>query len=109
MINEFPDYIADRKSGKHNLVARFGRKRMSKIYALMSLAVWISFILLISVGIPAMALLFFLPIFLLSIVTTLQVFRGGYEDEAKLERICAKTLIINLGTTASLILGIWLS
>ena len=82
---------------------------MSKIYALMSLAVWISFILLIRVGIPATALLFFFPVLLLSIVTTLQVFRGGYEDEIKLERICAKTLVINLGTTASLILGIWIS
>jgi hypothetical protein len=54
-------------------------------------------------------LLFFFPIFLLSVATTLQVFRKGYEDEKKLEKICASTLIVNLGTTVSLILGVWLS
>jgi 1,4-dihydroxy-2-naphthoate octaprenyltransferase len=33
-INEFPDYLADRKSKKRTLVVRFGRKRASHIFAL---------------------------------------------------------------------------
>ena len=109
LINEFPDYVADKKAGKQNLVVRFGKKRMSRIYVLMNVAIWLSFILSIRAGIPVMALLFSFPVFLLSIVTTLQVSRGGYEDETKLEKICARTLIINLGITVSLILGVWLA
>jgi 1,4-dihydroxy-2-naphthoate octaprenyltransferase len=109
LVNEFPDYLADREAGKRNLVVRFGKKRMSRIYVLMSVAIWLSFILSIRAGIPSMSLLFFFPIFLLSVATTLQVFRKGYEDEKKLEKICASTLIVNLGTTVSLILGVWLS
>ena len=108
LINEFPDYMADREAGKQNLVVRFGKKKMSRIYVLISLAIWISFILSIGAGIPIKALLFFSPIFLLSIVATLQVLGGRYEDQKKLERICAETFIINLGVTASLILGILL-
>jgi 1,4-dihydroxy-2-naphthoate octaprenyltransferase len=108
LINEFPDYMADREAGKQNLVVRFGKKRMSRIYVLMNLAIWISFILTVRAGIPIKALLFFLPIFLLSILATLQVLGGRYEDQKKLESICAETLIINMGVTASLILGILL-
>jgi 1,4-dihydroxy-2-naphthoate octaprenyltransferase len=33
-INEFPDYLADRKSSKRTLVVTFGRKRASDIFAL---------------------------------------------------------------------------
>ena len=100
--------MADREAGKQNLVVRFGKERMGRIYVLMNLAIWISFILTTRAGIPIKALMFFLPIFLLSILATLQVLGGRYEDQKKLERICAETLIINLGVTASLILGILL-
>lgn len=108
LINEFPDYLSDRMVGKKNLVVRFGKVKMSKLYALVSVATWISYFLSVRAGIPAQALLFFSPIFLLSLITTLQVLRGAYKDQKKLEGICAKTLVVNLGTTISFILAIWL-
>lgn len=108
LINEFPDYHADQKIGKKNLVVRFGKVKMGKLYALVSIAVWMSFLLSVRAGIPPKALFFFTPIFLLSLITSLQVFRGEYRDQKKLEGICAKTLTINLGTTISFILAIWL-
>jgi 1,4-dihydroxy-2-naphthoate octaprenyltransferase len=108
LINEFPDYEADRETGKKNLVVRFGKAKMSKFYVLASIAIWLSYLLLANFGIPASSLLFFSPIFLLSSITAFQVLRGKYANSESLERICAKTLIINLGVTTSLILGIYL-
>ena len=108
LINEFPDYEADKETGKKNLVVRFGKAKMSKLYALVSVGIWFSYLLLISFGIPIRSLLYFSPIFLLSIMTTFQVLRGKYKDPEILEKICAKTLIVNLGTTISLILSVFL-
>jgi 1,4-dihydroxy-2-naphthoate octaprenyltransferase len=106
LINEFPDYPADRMVGKRNLVVRIGKVRASRIYIFMNLLTWVSYLLTVMAGIPAKALLFFSPVFLLSLITTIQALKGKYEDHIKLEKICAQTLVINLGTTASLIMAI---
>jgi 1,4-dihydroxy-2-naphthoate octaprenyltransferase len=37
LLNEFPDYLADRATGKANLVARLGREQGAHLYALISL------------------------------------------------------------------------
>ncbi len=108
LINEFPDYPADKAFGKRNLVVRFGKERMSKLYVLTSIGTWIFYAFSIKAGIPFKAILLFSPIFILSLLTTIQVFRGDYKDRKKLEGICGKTLIFNIGTTTSLIIGIWL-
>jgi 1,4-dihydroxy-2-naphthoate octaprenyltransferase len=108
LINEFPDYEADKETDKKNLVVRFGKVKMSKLYGLVSIAIWLSYLLLINFGIPVRSLIFFSPIFLLSSITAFQVVRGKYTNPASLEKICAKTLIINLGLTISLILAVWL-
>jgi 1,4-dihydroxy-2-naphthoate octaprenyltransferase len=108
LINEFPDYLADRETGKRNLVVRFGKAKMSKLYALTSGAIWMSYMLSVKSGIPAKALLFVFPVFLLSLAAAVRVFRGRYMEPKILERICAKTLIVNLGVTTSLILAVCL-
>lgn len=108
LINEFPDYSADKEFGKKNLVVRFGKERMSKLYAGINIGAWISYFFSIKAGVPFNSLLLFSPVFILSIITTLQVFRGDYRDRKKLEEICAKTLIFNVGTTVSLIIAILL-
>lgn len=107
LINEFPDYLADKRVGKKNLVVRFGKERMSKLYALMSFATWLFYALSVKFGVPIEAFFLFGPIFILSLFITIQVHQGDYKDRKKLEGICAKTLIVNLGTTISLILAIW--
>ncbi len=106
LINEFPDYWADREAGKLTLVARFGMAKMSKLYALISAGVWGSYIFAVKMGIPVKALLFFSPVFILSTATAFQVLKGGYTDRERLEKICAKTLIVNLGVTISLMLAV---
>ncbi|MHA1481097.1 MAG: 1,4-dihydroxy-2-naphthoate octaprenyltransferase [Candidatus Thorarchaeota archaeon] len=41
-INGFPDYVADRDSGKKTLVVRLGRERAAKFYVVMISAVYVS-------------------------------------------------------------------
>ncbi|MBI4566542.1 MAG: prenyltransferase [Planctomycetes bacterium] len=48
-INEFPDYHADRRAGKRNLVVRLGRKRASRAY--------------VAIGVLTAVLLAILPLF----------------------------------------------
>jgi len=44
-INGFPDYVADRDSGKKTLVVRLGRERAAKFYVIMISAVYISILI----------------------------------------------------------------
>lgn len=106
LINEFPDYLADKEAGKNNLVVRFGQANMSKLYGFLSLGICLSYAMAIMKGIPVKALLIFSPIILIAIITAYQVVRGEYRDSKKLESICARTLIVNLGVSASLALAI---
>jgi 1,4-dihydroxy-2-naphthoate octaprenyltransferase len=104
LINEFPDYPADRTAGKRNLVVRFGPDRMVYLFALASAAVWATTAYASYTAFPAVALLFFAPIFLVSALSTVQALQGGYKDARTLERLCAMTLVVNLGTTLYFIL-----
>jgi len=56
-VNEFPDFAADRASGKRNLVARLGRRRASRVLPLIYLAAFGSLVVLTSCGLPAGVLL----------------------------------------------------
>ncbi len=101
LINEFPDEEADRKIGKKNLVVRFGKERMAELYLGISVLVGLSFIkvLLIFGRIP----LWFLPLsifpFLLLLWSMVEVWRGNYRDNRKLEPLCRNTLLVNLSIT----------
>jgi len=109
LINEFPDYPADKQVGKRNLVVRFGLEKMSRLYAAVGLAVLMSYVVVAvvaterSVCIRAMA--FFLPVAVLLLGTMWQVLRGDYRHRGRLEWLCAKTILCNWGTSISLILA----
>jgi 1,4-dihydroxy-2-naphthoate octaprenyltransferase len=49
-INQFPDYKADKKAGKKNLVVRLGRKKSVKIYESLMILTYISIILAVSLS-----------------------------------------------------------
>lgn len=74
-LNEFPDVEADQKGGRYHLVIHFGRKKCSRIYAVIFLLVyiWIGLIPWIS-DIPPWILLSFLtlPLALKAIVIVLK-------------------------------------
>ncbi len=107
LINEFPDYPADRLVGKRNLVVRLGRERAAVLYALAG------FLFTLSVLIPALlgygAFLPALPAIALAVWNVSDVLRGRWRDRKTLERLCARTILLNVGTTLLLILGVVLS
>jgi len=106
LINEFPDYLADKEAGKNNLVVRFGQTNMSRLYVFVSFGVCLSYGLAIMKGLPIRAFFIFSPIILIAMITAYQMLRGEYKDSKKLDGICARTLIVNLGVSVSLVLAI---
>jgi 1,4-dihydroxy-2-naphthoate octaprenyltransferase len=103
LLNEFPDYQADLGAGKKNLIVRLGRTKAAILYSLIATGSWIAVILSIMSGIPAKILLFYLPVFILSLILVVHMMRGHWQNRSLLEKLCAGNLIVNLGTTASYI------
>jgi len=101
MINEFPDYPADIQVGKANLVVRLGRRRAAYLYGLTSGASWIVVLASVYYGVPLQCLLLYVFVFVLSLIVTVSVIRGRWQDHGTLEKLCAGTLLVNLGTTAA--------
>ena len=105
LLNEFPDYPSDLEAGKTNLAVRLGLEQSAWLYAVVMVLVWLSFGLSLSRGAPRLALLPALPVLALSCWVVFAVLRGRWRDRAVLERLCAANLVVNLGITASYILG----
>jgi 1,4-dihydroxy-2-naphthoate octaprenyltransferase len=104
LINEFPDYTSDRASGKNNLVVRLGRDRAARLYAGLAALCFLSIVLGVLAGIPRlMAVLSIIPLGLI-VRNLLALRKRGYREGRTLERICSRTLLLNLGTTALYIL-----
>ena len=99
LINEFPDYTSDRASGKNNLVVRLGRDRAAFLYATLAAICFLSIVLGVAAGIPRlMAALSVIPLSLI-VRNVLALKRREYKEGQTLEKICATTLFLNLGTT----------
>ena len=105
LLNEFPDYPADSETGKANLTVRLGRERAAILYALASLGSWVAMLFSLTQGVPVLALPFYLPILVLSLVLVVLMTRGRWRDRATLEKLCGANLGVNLGTTAVYILA----
>lgn len=106
LINEFPDYPADKQTGKRNLVVRFGKEGAAKMYAAAVFLAWLGFAgAVIYADVPRMAFWFYLPILLLSGVLGVLMLRGRFSDKALLEKMCGLTIAVDLGTALAYILG----
>ncbi|MBS3905473.1 MAG: prenyltransferase [Syntrophaceae bacterium] len=82
-INEIPDYLEDRKAGKLNLVARFGREAGVKLFILSLLSAYGAILMGIFLGkIPFVGLISLLtfPI----AFKTISILRGNYQDPVKM-------------------------
>lgn len=98
-INEFPDYVSDRGAGKKNLVVRMGLERASVLYSVLALATFVTIPLSVLGSAPRL-MLALCPLVLVPVIWNIVALAGKQYLEAKhLERICALTLILNLGTT----------
>lgn len=108
LINEYPDYPADLIEGKRNLVVRLGKETSAFIYIAATVIAWIVFGLAVSQGLPAVTLLFYLPVFLIALWLVFLISKKDYLNKKRLELICGLTIIVNLGTSLAYTLAVWL-
>jgi 1,4-dihydroxy-2-naphthoate octaprenyltransferase len=101
LLNEFLDYPADVAAGKANLVVRVGRERATYFYAIVGVGSWVALLLSLGAGVPEYALWIFVPTACISLVAVISVLRGRWHQPILLGRLCAATLVVNVGTTAS--------
>ncbi len=104
LINEFPDYPADRQVAKRNLVVRLGRERAAKLYAMAAAAFMLSVLVPVFAG--ERAFLYVLPLLFLALFNGLDVLRGVWRDRERLERTCALTIVLNIATSLLLTAGL---
>ena len=104
LINEFPDYPADRQVGKRNLVVRLGRERAAMLYVMVSLLFALAILGPALAGVRAFLLA--LPMVLLALANAAAIARGDWRYRAPLERLCARTIALNVMTTLLLAAGV---
>ncbi len=105
LINEFPDHASDRISGKKNLVVRLGQDKAALLYVTLAAICFLSIVFGTLAGIPRlMAVLSVIPLALV-VRNMLALKRREYKGGQALEKICAATLFLNVGTTALYILA----
>jgi 1,4-dihydroxy-2-naphthoate polyprenyltransferase len=105
LLNEYPDYEADKATGKRNLLNRAGKKTVMFIYVALSLSASGAMIVSPFRGIPFRVILFYLPILIISLFIIVMMLRVKYENPKKLEILCGLSIAVNLGTSLSYILA----
>ncbi len=103
VLNEFPDYEADRATGKNNIVVRLGRKNASLVYGSVGLISLLFANLWLAHGIVDKGLYFYLPFSLLSLGLIVLVIGGAWHNRKMLELLCGANILVNLGTTSAFI------
>ncbi|MDD5692463.1 MAG: prenyltransferase [Candidatus Omnitrophica bacterium] len=106
LINEFPDHPADRSAGKQNILVRIGKEKGAVLYAVLTLAAGAAFFYAVFSGVSHFSLLFYAPVLFLALRSALLMLKGAYNDRKKLEKLCGMTILVNLGTSLSFILGL---
>lgn len=108
LINEFPDFEADRAAGKRNLTVRLGPARAARLYIAAALLALLSFLYALTrLGFPPSAFIAAAPVALIGLAAVLTVLSSGWKARDRLERICGLTLFFNLSVSAALILLTW--
>ena len=109
LINEYSDYQADKEAGKKNLLVRAGKEKGVFIYTLFVVGAGVSFCLALTKGLPVGSAFFYLPVLIIAVILASLMLRGAYKDRLLLERVCAMTILVNLGTSLSCIFGLLIS
>jgi 1,4-dihydroxy-2-naphthoate octaprenyltransferase len=109
LINEYPDYPADKQALKQNILVRIGKARGARLYASLVICACGTFFLALAKGLPVLSAVFYLPVLALAVTLACQMLKGCYDNRKQLEKICGLTILVNLGTSLSWILGLLFS
>lgn len=109
LINEYPDYPADKEAAKINLLVRLGEEKGIYLYSFLVVCAAGSFLLALTKGLPLESAFFYFPVLIIAVVLAFLMLRGAYKNRLLLEKMCAMTILVNLGTSLSCILGLLLS
>jgi 1,4-dihydroxy-2-naphthoate octaprenyltransferase len=108
LLNEFLDYDADSSSNKLNLLVRLGLKKSSLLYIAINIVSWISIFFAITQGLSYNVIWFYIPFLTISFIISMSMYFGFWEKRQNLEKLCALNLIVNIGTTLSIIIvSLW--
>ena len=109
LLNEFPDYDADREAGKKNLTVRLGRPGAALLYGAAAVLSIAAFYWSSRRGVPGPAVWCYLPVFVFSVFITVMVVLGSWRNRATLEKLCAGNIVVNLATTGAYIMAFWVA
>lgn len=105
LLNEYPDYHADKTAGKNNMVVRLGKEKATLLYIFIACGSWITGLLTIPYGVPLTLLVLFTPMILMSIIIVRSLKNKVWQDMKTLENLMGMNLLVNIGTTASFIIA----
>ncbi len=107
LLNEFPDFEADRKGGRYHLVIALGRKRAAFLYAGVMFLTYFFIIFAVISGIMPLLAIISLVTVIFAIKAILVTFRN-YDDMEKLLPALKLNVITILGTDILLAIGFFL-
>ena len=102
LLSVFVAYAPRIRGLLHGLVSR---ERAAWLYSLTGVAGWLAMGLALQHGVPGRAAWAYLPVLVISAVLVVSMLAGRWRNRAGLEKLCAANLLVNLGTTAALILA----
>lgn len=106
LINEYPDYQADKEAQKMNLLVRIGKEKCAFLYALLVACAGVSFCLALAKGLPIVSAFFYFPVLITALILASLMLKGAYKDRLLLEGMCGMTILVSLGTSLSCIAGL---
>jgi 1,4-dihydroxy-2-naphthoate octaprenyltransferase len=106
LLNEFPDYEADKAVGKKNLLVRLGPKAGIVIYVVATATSWLTMATAVGAGVSAKVWFVYFPVLILSAIILFLIAKKWQDKPQSLEVLCGLNIAINLGTTCSLFLAL---
>ena len=106
LINEYPDYPADKLAAKQNLLVRIGKEKGAFLYTGLAVISVLTFTLSLAKGLPFISGIFYLPVLIMAIILASQMLKKAYNNRQSLEKMCALTILVSLGTSLSMVLGL---
>jgi len=104
VVNEFPDYEADKAVSKKTIVVRFGPERAAWIFATVMFLAYPAMLASMLVGVSLWIVALGLPVLALSVFASVRTLKGGHSDQGKQTAMAAATLLSNLASSLVFIL-----